>query len=51
MFSKELMKYLMNYNSDVVNDIKKENLTVKEIRFNQPKYGMLAKEYVTINKK
>jgi hypothetical protein len=51
MFSKEFMRYLINYEPAGYECEEKQVSTVKEIEFRQPKRGELAKVYVTINKK
>ncbi len=48
MFSKEFMRYLINYQPDGYEV--KEQETVKEISFKDNKSAVLAKVYLTINK-
>ena len=48
MFSKEFMRYLINYQPDGCEV--KEQETVKEISFKDDKSSVLAKVYLTINK-
>ena len=50
MFSKEFMSYLINYQPDGCEVVKKEEPSVKEIRFKDCKGSNLAKVYLTLNK-
>ena len=49
MFSKEFMRYLLNYQPDGC-EVKEEK-TVKTIEFKENRNGTLAKVYLTINSK
>ena len=51
MFSKEFMRYLMNYEPAGCECDKKDECTVREIEFREPKTKVLAKVYLTINRK
>lgn len=51
MFSKDFMRYLINYQPDGYNCAEQQLNTVKEIKFKDNNKGILAKVYVTLNKK
>ncbi len=51
MFSKEFMHYLMNYEPAGFEHKETETETVKTIEFKNEHRGLLAKVYVTVNKK
>lgn len=49
MFSKEFMRYLINYQPEGC-EVKKPE-TVKKIEFKDDRNGLLAKVYLTVNSK
>lgn len=49
MFSKEFMRYLINYQPDGIEP--KQQNSVKEIAFKSDSNGVMAKVYVTLNQK
>lgn len=51
MFSKEFMRYLINYQPDGFEYDEKKTESVKSIEFKNRHKGLLAKAYVTINSK
>lgn len=51
MFSKEFMRYLINYQPDGFEYDEKKTEQVKSIEFKDRNKGLLAKVYVSVNSK